>query len=108
MAPLLLTALIGVGVKFATDLLVSGAKQAFGPAQTGQAGQPSFSAALDKARGTTGSGAAGASSATSALSAPGAGLADRARVLALDMNGGLPAAQGFATYRRFDASVQAP
>ena len=105
MAPLLVTALVGIGVKIVTDLLMGGAKQVTGPA----APEKSFSTALDKARAGTGSGAPGAA-APGALSVLGAGLADRSRLLAMDMNGGLPPearAQGFAAYRRIEEPVQA-
>ena len=104
MAPLLVTALVGIGVKIVTDLLMGGAKQVTGPA----APEKSFSAALDKAR--AGTGAVGATAASGTPAVPGAGLADRSRLLAVDMSGGLPPAartQGFAAYRRIEEPVQA-
>ena len=95
MAPLLVTALVGVGVKLATDFLMSGAKDLF--KSSGAA--TSFASTLDKLRTPDG---------PAALAGPkpvalDAGLADRSRLLAAEVNGGLPAtarAQGAESYRR--------
>ena len=95
MAPLLVTALIGIGVKLATDLLMSGAKEMF----KSNDATSTFAAALDKARTPGG--------ATAALAAPktvatDAGLAERSRVLAAEPPA-LPATgfgQGTEAYKR--------
>jgi hypothetical protein len=94
MAPLLVTALVGIGVKLATDLLMSGAKEMF----KSNDATSTFAAALDKAR-TPG--------ATAALAAPktvatDAALAERSRVLAAEPSA-LPATgfgHGTEAYRR--------
>lgn len=94
--PLLVTALVGIGVKIATDLLTAGAKQVF------RSGGPSFEATLDKARAASPAGAAD----TPAIRAAGLsmGLDDRSRVLAAAATdvAGVSPAQGFASYRRLD------
>ena len=100
MAPLLVSALIGVGVKLATDLLMSGAKEIFKPNETTSA----FASALDKAR----SPAAAAPTGTKPVALD-AGLAERSRLLAAEVSA-LPAtgfAQGAAdSYRRL-SEIQA-
>jgi len=99
MAPLLVTALVGIGVKIATDLVAAGAREVFRPS----APAASFAAALDKARATSGAASAGAADTRSSVLD--AGLADRSRMLALEVNRTLPTAahaHGFGSYRRLD------
>ena len=113
MAPLLVTALVGVGVKIATDLLTAGAKKVFGGTAAGQ----SFSATLDKAKAAVGAGAPVAATpsgksltASAATSAIDVGLADRSRVMAAELSAGVPGAarvDGLAAYRRFN-EIEAP
>ena len=96
MAPLLLSALVGIGVKIATDLVTSGAKQFFksgGPAT-------SFAATLDKARGATGAEPAGAS-AVKPLSSDAVAV-DRARLLEAPAAPAASRAHGVAAYQRLD------
>ena len=104
MVPLLATALIGLGVKIATDLLMSGAKQAIEPPTRGT----SFSTMLDRMRGSSSIRDADGPAAVSAAPLPGAGLADRSRILAVEMNTGLPPAArtlGAAAYRRVEEAA---
>ena len=101
MAPLLVTALVGVGVKVATDLLMAGAKEIFKTS-----GATSFASALDKAR--TPVGPTAALPAAKAF-APDAGLAERSRLLAAEAPSSLPAAtfaHGTDSYRRL-SEIQA-
>jgi hypothetical protein len=97
MAPLIVSALVGIGVKIVTDLFMSGAKEVMkpnGPAAT-------FAATLDKARSATGAAATpGAKSTALDL-----GFGDRSRVMAADVGSALPGAaraQAVASYRRLD------
>ena len=113
MVPLLVSALVGIGVKIATDLFMSGAKKVMKPDAPGS----SFANTLDTARsvGATGSAAgaaAGPMTASAGTIATDAGLGDRSKVMASAVIGGAAAppaghAYGVATYRRFD-EVQAP
>jgi len=80
MAPLLVTALIGLGVKIAGDMLFAGAKQAMGDA----APRTSFASMLDRARGR------GVEGATLAGPAPNAALAERSQLLALQGAAAVP------------------
>ena len=101
MAPLLVTALIGVGAKLATDLLMAGAKEFFKPSGANS----TFASALDKAR--TSAGPTAALPAAKGLAAD-AGLAERSRLLAAEPSA-LPAtgfAQGADSYRRL-SEIQA-
>lgn len=101
MAPLLVTALVGVGVKIATDLLMSGAKEWFKPAGS------TFASTLDKARTAVGPTAALATSKPPV--ATDAALADRARLLAGDVASEASAmarVQGAESYRRL-SEIQA-
>ena len=97
MAPLLVSALVGIGVKIATDVVMAGAKHLF--KSSGAAA--SFAATLDKARGA----APDASAATNApppLSLDPAG-ADRSRVLSdAIVAPAASRAQGVAAYQRLD------
>jgi hypothetical protein len=98
MAPLIVTALVGIGVKIATDLLMAGAKDVMRPS----ASVTSFASTLDKARSATAGAAAGL--AGTKLSALDAGFGDRSRVLAAELAGSPPAAgraYGVASYRQF-------
>ena len=52
MAPLLISALVGIGVKIASDFVMSGAKQLF---KSGSGAPTSFAATLDKAKGAAAS-----------------------------------------------------
>jgi hypothetical protein len=96
MVPLLVTALIGVGVKIATDLLMAGAKDVV---RAGTAG-PSFATTLEKARAAP---AAAGVTMDPRTSLPDAGLAERSRLLAIDGYNAVPPAaraHGAASYRR--------
>ena len=98
MAPLLVTALIGVGVKIVTDLVMAGVKETVRPGPA----TASFATALDRAR-FAAAAAPSASETRAALSD--AGLAERSRLLAIDPHVSLPAAtraHGAASYRRLD------
>ena len=98
MAPLLVSALVGIGVKIATDLLMSGAKQIF----KASGATTSFAAALDKARETAP--AAGAGDVPQPVSFDATG-SDRARALTASAAGGPPPASralGIAAYQRLD------
>jgi hypothetical protein len=99
MAPLLVTALVGIGVKIATDLLAAGAKQVF------RSGGPSFEATLDKARATGAAETPGVRAAGLSM-----GLDDRSRVLAAAATdvAGVSPAHGFASYRLHEVLTQAP
>jgi hypothetical protein len=96
MAPLLVSALVGIGVKIATDLVMSGAKQFF----KGSSPAASFANVLDKARADTPVAPASAS----AVTAPGTSTAaaDRARLLEAPATPGASRAQGLAAYQRLD------
>lgn len=99
MVPLLVSALVGIGVKIATDLLSSGVKKALAP--NAPPGQSTFSALLDRARGTA---TAGAPAAPTRLAA-----ADQIPLRMADAPAAVPAASrayGAATYHRMD--VEAP
>ena len=110
MAPLLVTALVGVGVKVATDLLMSGFKsltRSNASTAAGAAPTASFASTLDTAKSGAPASPMTASSGAVALDA---GLGDRSRVRAAELaSGPLPAsrAHGIASYHRFD-EVQAP
>jgi hypothetical protein len=105
MAPLLVSALVGLGVKLATDLFMSGAKQIFKP------GGPtaSFAATLDKATSPSASGPSG----VAAAAKPGTvdlGFGDRGRVMVADASGAVPGAgraYGVGSYQRMEPA-QAP
>jgi hypothetical protein len=102
MAPLLLTALVGIGVKIATDLLTTGAKEVF------RSGGPmaSFASTLDKARSASDTPVAE----TAAKSvAPDLGFGDPSRLLAADVSGlsGTGRAHAAASYRRLEEIPQA-
>ena len=110
MVPLLISALVGIGVKVATDLFMSGAKKVMKPDAPGS----SFANTLDKAQsaGAMGSAAAGPMTASAATVATDVGLGDRSKVMAPAVIGGAGPptaghAYGVSTYRRFD-EVQAP
>jgi hypothetical protein len=105
MAPLLISALVGIGVKIATDLFMAGAKEVVKP------GGPtaSFAATLDKARSASAGGPAGAAGAA-LPAALDAGFGDRSRVMVADLSGGVPAAaraHGVGAYQRMEVT-QAP
>ena len=113
MAPLLVSALVGVGVKIATDFLLSGARKlwrdhgAEAGAAAGAKGGASFAATLDKARGAASPGAMTAAAGSSAIDV---GLGDRSRVAAAELAAGVPAGappHALAAYRRFE-QVEAP
>jgi hypothetical protein len=111
MGPLLVTALVGVGVKIATDFLLSGAKKLWrehaADAATGANGGASFAATLDKARGAASPGAMTAAAGSSAIDV---GLGDRSRVAAAELAAGAAsptAPHALAAYRRFE-QVEAP
>jgi hypothetical protein len=104
MGPLLVSALIGVGVKIATDLLTSGVKKALASKGTGPS---SFSAALDRARGATTAGTPAAAPAAS--TAPRLAAADQVPLGTTNFAASVPAASrayGAASYHRMD--VEAP
>jgi hypothetical protein len=96
MAPLLLSALVGIGVKIASDVVVAGAKRIF---KFGGSETP-FASTLDQARGA-------APAAPAAAGAPRAldpAASDRSRVLG-DAVVAPPAASralGVAAYQRLD------
>jgi hypothetical protein len=99
MGPLLVSALVGLGVKIASDLMMAGAKQIFKPGGSAT----SFAATLDKARGDAPA-APAATNGPKPLSLEPAGV-DRARVLTAEAASGLPSAsrgQVVATYQRLD------
>jgi hypothetical protein len=104
MAPFLVTALIGVGVKIATDLFTSGVKKIVAPNSTGGG---TFSALLDRARGVAPAGKTAPADATPA--APRLAGLDQAQVRMVDAGGAVPTASrayGAASYHRLD--VEAP
>jgi hypothetical protein len=105
MVPLLASVLVGVAVKAGLGLLAKGAKAVLDPTPAAQ----SFSAQLDRARATTGTLGPGAGArAGTATTIPGAALADRAQLLALETGAGLPdiaRAHGAAIYRRLEATA---
>ena len=111
MAPLLVSALVGVGVKLATDFLVSGAKQWFGGTKTaGATGATgtSFAATLDKLRGAPPATAPAAMTASAATSAVDVALADRSRVMTTEASAGVPkGAHAVAAYQRLN-QIEAP
>jgi|KBSSwiStaDraftv2_1062776.scaffolds.fasta_scaffold2115640_2 hypothetical protein len=95
MAPLLVSALLGVGVKLVTDFLMSGAKDLV----KSNGASASFASALDKARKPEG---AIPTAGTKPIGLD-AGLVDRSRLLAADFGSALPAAgraQGAEAYQR--------
>jgi hypothetical protein len=105
MAPLLVSLLVGIGVKIATDLFMAGAKEVVKP------GGPttSFAATLDKARSASAGGPAGAAGAAKPAALD-AGFGDRSRVMMADLSGPVPAAaraHGIGTYQRIELT-QAP
>ena len=99
MAPLLVSALVGIGVKIATDFVVSGAKQLF---KSGNGTSP-FAATLDKLRGAS-------PAASSAPQPPSldAAAGDRSRVLTAGavVAPATSRAQGVAAYQRLDEIPQ--
>jgi hypothetical protein len=104
MAPFLVSALIGVGVKIATDLLSSGVKKVMASNSTGGG---TFSALLDRARGVAPAGTAAPAAATAA--APRLAGLEPAGVRMVDAGGAVPTASrayGAASYHRMD--VEAP
>jgi hypothetical protein len=95
MAPLLVSALLGVGVKLATDFLMAGAKDLF----KSSGASTSFASTLDKVRKPEG---AVPTAGTRPLGLD-AGLADRSRLVAVNFGGGLASpgpAQGAEAYQR--------
>jgi hypothetical protein len=111
MAPLLISALVGIGVKIATDLFMSGAKKVMRPGSPGESGT-SFANTLDKARGGTAAGAGGVGPMTASANtvALDAGLGDRSKVMAPSLSGGAAApdtTRALASYRRLN-EAQAP
>ena len=104
MIPLLMSAVVGIGVKIATDLLTSGFKKAMKPSST----EPStFSTMLDKARGVT----KPAATTSTPAAAPAKVLAatEQAPVRMADAGSSVSPfgrAYGAATYHRMD--VEAP
>jgi len=108
MAPLIVSALVGIGVKIATDLFMSGAKKIMRQEPSTPPAGATFANSLDKAAGATAAAPMTAAAGNVALDA---GLADRSRVVAQQV--GAPGASsagrawGVANYRRFD-DVQAP
>jgi hypothetical protein len=105
MAPLLVSALVSIGMKIATDLFMAGAKEVVKP------GGPaaSFAATLDKARSASAGGSAGAAG-EAKPAALDAGFGDRSRVMVADLSGSVPAAaraHGVGAYQRMEL-VQAP
>ena len=104
MVPLLMSALVGIGVKLATDLVTSGVKKALKSSST----EPStFSAMLDKARGVTNP----ADTASTSAAAPAKVLAasEQPPVRMADAGASVSnfgRAYGAATYHRMD--VEAP
>ena len=99
MAPLLVSALVGVGVKIVTDLFMSGAKQVMKSSGAGA----SFAATLDNARSATP--AASPDVPGQKPSALDVGFADRSRVMTADLGNAMPAtgrAQAAASYRRLE------
>jgi hypothetical protein len=102
MAPLLLTALVGVGVKIATDLLSAGAKEMF------RSGGPmaSFASTLDQARSAS---AVPAAETAAKSGAPDLGFGDPSRLRAADASGltATGRAQAAASYRRLEEIPQA-
>ena len=105
MIPLLMSAVVGIGVKLATDLITSGVKKALKSSPTEQ--PSTFSAMLDKARGVT----KPADTASSPAAAPAKVLAatEQAPVRMADAGvsvSNFGRAYGAATYHRMD--VEAP
>ncbi len=101
MAPLIVSALVGIGVKIATDLFMSGAKEVVKPGGSAT----TFAATLDKARSTIAGTAAASATKPGALDA---GFGDRSRVMAAELGNALPAAaraQAVASYRRFEELI---
>ena len=107
MAPLLVSALLGIGAKIIGDLFMSGAKTVMKSKDASASGEASFAKTLDKARTPDSASAMTAKAGTTAFDA---GFGDRSRVMAADASGAATTGarvQGLATYRRFD-EVQAP
>lgn len=106
MAPLLVSALVSIGMKIATDLFMAGAKDVFKPSGP----TASFAATLDKARSGSAGGPAGAGTAKPATLD--AGFGDRSRVMMADLSGPVPAAaraHGVGSYQRMELEIaQAP
>jgi hypothetical protein len=104
MAPILISALVGVGMKIVMGLLGEGAKAVLGSTPAGQ----SFSAALDRASSSASSADGSASPRSSGGPMP-TGAPDRAQVLAMDARAGqaiTARSDGIAAYRLF--GVEAP
>jgi hypothetical protein len=102
MAPLLVSALVGIGVKIASDVVVAGAKRIF---KFGGGAAP-FAATLDQARGAAPATPSAAS--TGPLRSLDPAASDRSRVLA-DAVVAPPSAsraQGVAAYQRLDEIPQ--
>jgi hypothetical protein len=96
MAPLLVSALVGIGVKIASDVVVAGAKRIF---KFGSSGAP-FASTLDQARSAT----PAAPAAAGAVRSVDPAASDRSRVLG-DAVVAPPAASralGVAAYQRLD------
>jgi hypothetical protein len=110
MAPFLVSALVGVGVKLVTDLIMSGAKSMMkggkdASSASGAEGA-SFASTLDKARGPS---AASTMTAASGATATDFGLGERSRVMATGAADVAADARAtaVATYRRLNA-VESP
>ena len=110
MGPLLVSALIGVGVKIATELFTSGVKKAVGSSAPGQG---TFSALLDRAKGTGAAGsatpAAAAGSAATTTATPRLAAAEQMPLGMAGTSAAVPSASrafGAASYQRMD--VEAP
>jgi hypothetical protein len=99
MAPLLLSALVGFGVKIASDLVMSGAKQIF----KGSGAPTTFAGWLDKVKGTGTAAAAADVNAPKPATLDAVGV-DRARLLKADAVSAPAAsrAQAVATYQRLE------
>lgn len=99
MAPLLLSALVGFGVKIASDLLMSGAKQVF----KSNGAPTTFAGWLDKVKGTGTAAAATDVTAPKPVALDAVGV-DRGRLLKADAVS-VPAAsraQAVASYQRLE------
>ncbi len=102
MAPLLVTALVGIGVKIAGDLFSAGAKALFSP----HGPETTFATSLADARATVrGARTTVTASPIAALDT----LAERSHRLAVEANTTLPGtarAQGVDAYRRLSTDVR--
>ena len=105
MVPLIMSALVGIGVKIAGDLISTGVKKTFAP--NAAPGQSTFSALFDRARGANTAGAAAATSATPPTTRLAA--AEQVPLRMADAGPALPVAgraYGAASYHRMD--IEAP